>query len=80
VSAPSHDAPSDPVAIAALLAGLDPLVRFPDRGDLGPVGEAVWVRLDARLTETLELGPPLGEQVGPRAFWPLVHDGEPIAG
>jgi hypothetical protein len=40
----------------------------------------VWVRLDARLTETLELGPPLGEQVGLRALWLLVHDGEPIAG
>jgi hypothetical protein len=54
-------------------------VRFSDRGDLGPVGEGVWERLDARLTETLELGPPLGKQVGPRALWPLVHHGEPIA-
>ena len=80
MAAPSHEAPGDPIAIVGLLAGLDPLVRFPDRGDLGPVREAVWVRLDARLAETLELGPPLGEQVGPRALWPLVHHGEPIAG
>ena len=58
------EAAGDAVAVAGLLARLDPLVRFAHRGDLGAVREAVRVRLDARLPQPLELRPPLGEQIG----------------
>ena len=54
----------DPVAVIGLGAGLEALVGLPDRGDLGPVRKGVREGLDPRLTQALELRPPLGEKVG----------------
>ena len=79
VAAPGGDPSRDPAPVLGLGAGGEPLVRGSNLGDLRASLERMRERLDPCFAQSLQLLPPLGEELGLGAL-AHSHAGEPIAG